>query len=546
MMLTLRGGVALLALLLTAALSPAVAWGEDDSTPVPTDAVAVEEAADTGAAEDAPAEDAPAEDAPAEDAPAEDAPAEDAPEVEEVTAAPRWFRGVFEVEGDAIYTRGRDDLDFSQYLRIFADPPKYPKLHLRGAVWLHQDVGSDRGKPNTLRDINDASSADVQARVLYLHADIDGMLGDQSVVRIGRQRIQEGVAYNRVDGLYAKKRIGQVESYAFIGARASIYRDTSDDLVLGGGVAYIPAPHTRIALDGYYAEESRYGVARNRHSFFLRRYSRPVAPEINDSRVTLSVWHNFGINTRAFARLGMLGGNVDELTLSLNGYVPRIDLLYNIDYRQLFDSTGDTTADLSPFYRVLGQYREHKTLLVGLHRPITQSVTLSLEGEIRDTENDDFYSGNRDYTRAGAILYVEDAFQGFDVTTSLEHWDVSGGQGTWTVTGEISRSWKRVDWRAGVDFVRYKDRVIEYDRNAALLDAALVAFVPGIYPGFSYLTQYRSTRVVDTRENVYSIYTGLDWTLREDQEIFAKVTFEEDDGPDSPYWRIRAGYRIRF
>ena len=468
------------------------------------------------------------------------------PEGEVAPKAPRWIRGTFEVEGDAVVSDSDRDLDFSQYLRFSADPPKYPRLHVRGSLWLHQDVSADSGKANTLRDINDASSSDVQARLLYLYADIDDALGDQSVLRIGRQRIQDGPTYNRIDGLYLKKRVNKVEGYAFLGARASVYRDTSDDLVLGGGLAFIPAPQTRIAIDGYYAEESRYGVSKTRPSLFLRRYSRPIAPEINDSRVTLSLWHNFGANTRVHARIGMRGSDLDELILSLNGYIPRLDLLYDIDYRQLFDSTGDTTSDLSRFYRVLGQYREHQTLYVGLHRPITKRITLSLEGEIRNAENDDFYSGNRDYTRVATVLSVKDIAKGFDVAASVEYWDVSGGEGTWTMTGEISRTWKNLEWRAGVDYVRYKDRVVEYDQNAAFLDAVVVALVPGLYPGFSYLTQYSATRVVDTRENVYSIFTDLEWTFRKDQAVFAKISYEEDDGPDSPYWRIRAGYRVRF
>lgn len=461
-------------------------------------------------------------------------------------ATARWYRGFFETEFDSVFTSGDDDVDLSQYLRIDMDPPKFPRLHIRGSLWLHEDLSSDSGKPNTLRDINDASSADVQARLLYLYADIEDVLGDQSVLRIGRHRIQEGAAYNRIDGLYVRKRVNQFEWYAFIGARASVYRNTTDDLVLGGGASYRPGPHTRIALDGYYAEENRYGVSRPSRRLFSFRYRRPIADEINDSKIVLSVWHNFGVNTRGYARLGMLGSNVDELTLSLNGYIPRIDLLYDINYRQLFDSTGDTTADLSPFYQVLGQYRKHKTLYIGLHRPITKRITLSLEGEVRDAENDDFYAGNRDYQRAGAVLFVEDLYKKVDVSTSVEYWNVSGGEGTWTITGEISRAWKDVEWRGGVDYVRYKDRVVEYDRRAALLDAALVAFVPGIYPGFSYLTFNNATRVVDTRENVYSIYSDLEWDFKEDQTVYAKISFEEDDGPDSPYWRIRAGYRIRF
>lgn len=553
--LRVRDGYSFAILLLLALAAPVTGWGEDLSG-APAAAITVSDAADADAAADTetPAETATGptaeEPAPAE-APAAvteaDAPAaETVPDGEQPTLVKRWYRGSFEAEVDGVSAGGDGDLDFSQYLRIDADPPQYPRLHLRGSLWLHQDLSSERGKSSALRDINDASSSDVQVKLLYLYADLDNVLGDNSVLRVGRQRIQEGAAYNRIDGLYLKKRQGQFEWYTFIGARASVYRDTSDDLVLGGGAAYLPTTHTRIALDGYYAEESRYGVSKSRPRFLQVGYNRPIASEINDSKVTLSVWHNFGMNTRAFARMGMLGSNLDEMALSLNGYIPRLDLLYDIDYRQLFDTVGDTTADLSPFYQILGQYREQQTLYIGLHRPLTKRVTLSLEGEFRNAKNDDFYSGNRDYVRLGTVLYVENAFKGFDLSTSVEYWDVSSGEGTWTLTGEISRKWEKVDWRAGVDFVRYKDRVVEYDRNAALLDAALVAFVPGVYPGFSYFTQANSTRVVDTRENVYSIFTDLDWSFSEGQNVFVKLSFEEDDGPDSPYWRVRAGYRIRF
>lgn len=536
-------------LLVALALIPFLSHGVARAAEEPTTTVEAQAPAETPAAESAPdaAAAAPAVEAPAE-APAEEAPAaeEAAATAEEGEAAPRWYRGTFESEVDSVITDGGSDLDFSQYLRLEADPPKKPKLHLRGALWLHQDLGSDDGKSSTLRDINDASSSDVQARLLYLYADFDDALGDQSVLRVGRQRIQEGALYNRIDGLFGKKRIGNVEMYAFLGARASVYRDTSDDLVLGGGLAYLPTPQTRIALDGYYAEESRYGLSTRQELRPFSGYYRYIASEINDSKVTLSLWHNFGPNTRFFGRIGMLGSDLEELSLSLNGYIPRLDVLYDVNYRQLFNTTGDTTADLSPFYQVLGQYREQQTFYLALHRPLTKKITVSLEGEVRNSENDDFYSGNRDYQRVGTVLDVDDVYKGFGFTTSLEYWNVSEGEGSWTVTGEINRTWKNLDWRAGVDFVRYKDRVIEYDQRAALVDAAVVAIFPGIYPGFSWFTQRNSTRILDTRENVYSIFTEVDWEFREDQSLYAKFSFEEDDGPDSPYWRTRAGYQIKF
>lgn len=526
---------------LWAMAAPCVA--EDVAAPVEAPKPSEVPAADVAPATEAPAEATPE---PGAEAPAVDTPTDETAAPEKAAVVPPWYRGMFEAEVDSLITDGGSDLDFSQYLRLEADPPKTPRLHLRGSLWLHQDLLSDDGKSSTIRDINDASSSDVQARLLYLYADIDDVFGDQSVLRIGRQRIQEGAAYNRIDGLYAKKRLGHFEWYAFLGARASVYRDTSDDLVLGGGTAWLPGSQTRIALDAYYAEESRYGVATRRDFTPLHGYSRSIASEINDNKVTLSLWHSFGVNTSIYGRIGTLGSQLDEMTLSLNGYIPRLNLLYDLDYRQLFNTTGDTTADLSPFYQILGQYREQQTLYLALHRPINKKITVSLEGEVRNSKNDDFYSGNRDYFRLATILDVQDLYKGFGVTTSVEYWDVSNGEGTWTLTGEINRKWANFEWRAGIDYVRYKDRVIEYDRRAALADAAVVAFVPGIYPGFSWFTQRNSTRVVETRENVYSIFTEVNWEFRKDQTIFAKFSFEEDDGPDSPYWHTRAGYRIRF
>jgi hypothetical protein len=51
---------------------------------------------------------------------------------------------------------------------------------------------------------------------------------------------------------------------------------------------------------------------------------------------------------------------------------------------------------------------------------------------------------------------------------------------------------------------------------------------------------------VETHENIYSVYMRGKWTLRENQDLNVGVTYETDDGPDSPYWRIKAQYAIRF
>jgi hypothetical protein len=49
-----------------------------------------------------------------------------------------------------------------------------------------------------------------------------------------------------------------------------------------------------------------------------------------------------------------------------------------------------------------------------------------------------------------------------------------------------------------------------------------------------------------TRENVWAVYTDWRWHIQEDQEAFIDVSYERDDSDDSPYWRVRGGYTIRF
>jgi hypothetical protein len=462
---------------------------------------------------------------------------------------PHWIRGTFESELDAIIVRGGEDFDFSHYLRLDVDPPEHPRIHIRVAGWLQYDLGSDASTYSVLRDINDTSDSDLRARLSYLYVDFDDVWGD-SVLRLGRQRIREGIAYNRIDGIYFRKRASQWEWYVFGGARASLYWDTHDDLALGGGVSYRPNPRTRIAVDGYYGEDSRsHGdVVRPRAivSFLGLPYPRAVDKDIDDSLLAVSAWHSFSANHRAFARIGWRKDELQELILNLNGYIAKLDVLYDVGYEQSFDTIGDSVNDISRYYRVLGGYSEYQRLHAMVHRPLTERTTLSLEAEIHEAESNGPWTSNRDYQRVGATLYVEDVRPQLDAAATLEYWNVEGGEGSWTLTGEVSREWEKVDLTTGIDYVRYKDRIIEYNFDFHVFDRLATAIIPGLYPGYSPIVAQLSTRVVDTRENVYSLFTDVDWAFRENQELYTRFSYESDDGPESPYWRIRLGYRLWF
>ncbi|NIA13973.1 MAG: hypothetical protein GWP08_07820, partial [Nitrospiraceae bacterium] len=401
-----------------------------------------------------------------------------------------------------------------------------------------------------LRDLNDASGADVRVRPLYLYVEVDDLWGD-STLRLGRQRIVEGAAYNRIDGLYFKQRHLVWDWYVFGGARATIYDDALSDLVLGGGVSYRPGRGTRLSLDAYYGEERRGGSDEVRRPFWYDllglSFPRRVDEDLDDWLVSLSVWQEVTPHLRVFGRLDLQDGSANELLLTATGYVPPWDLTYELSYRSQLNSLGDRVNDLTGFYRTLGVYEEYDNFLIALHKALSEKVAVSVEAEFHDAENDYWESANRDYNRYALIVSAQPLVKNVGATVALEKWDVGDGEGTWAVTGELTKSWDSVALTVGADYERYEDRITYY--NAPLLPLTRLArsIIPGLYPGgYMPAVQIFDQWVVHTHEDIHSVYAKLRWNVCPDHEATAGITYEEDDGPDSPYWRVQAGYSIRF
>lgn len=581
-----------LRLFLAAALMSTVAWGVGGVAGAqaadPAQAEAPPAAAETAPTPEAPA--APAETAPTPEAPATGAvptapetEADEQPEAapepkveaeppssaagtegqvagetesepeETQPAAGRWIRGSFDAGFDGTWSDGGSDIDFDQTLRLRLDPPQYPRLHVRGAVRLEEDLDSDDYYESELRDFDDTTDSDVRANLLHLYVDIDDLWGD-SVLRLGRQRIAESPLYNRVDGLYFKQRLPGWEWYVFGGARASNYYDTHEDAVLGAGVAVQVTPVTRVALDAFYGDEDRDEDIRVRplYRLFDLQFPRRVEENIDNNYVSLSVWQWFTPNISFFGRLGVQDGNLDDLVLSVNGQYEPWDVSYEATYRGQLDENGDQVNDLTSYYRILGEYEEYNDLLVAVHKPLNEVYTVSLEGQWHNSSaGGDETWANRDFQRYALILSADELVPTVDASVALEYWDVDQGESTWAVTGEVSKTWERLELILGADYERYEDRVIEYNPWVFIGSqglSALAPFVglPPLGPGYNPIVYLFDTRAVEMHENIYSLYGKVEYELAEDQELALKVTFEEDDGPESPYWRVQAGYTINF
>ncbi len=486
---------------------------------------------------------------------AENPAAAPAPEKKDAAAAGEtkpWYRGSFRAGVDGIFARGGDmNLDLNESLQFQIDPPQYDKLHLRGSFWMQENLDSNSSDSNELRSINDSFQSDVRAQVQYLYLDVDDLWMD-SVLRIGRQRIMEGAAYNRIDGVYFKQRLKLWDWYTFAGTRATFYGDNFKNPVVGGGVSVSPFKTTKIALDTYYGHEDRpVEHVRSIHgpiaALLYSLTDEDTKEEVNDVSVALSVWQTVCPNLTLFGRFNWLADGGNELTLNATGYVPLPwDITYEATYRRQFNSVGDRMNDLTGYYRLLGKYEAYDDYFLALHRPLTKQITLSLEGELHDSHEKGW--SNRDYQRFAMILSGDKLFKPvlLDAKIGLERWNVSGGEGTWAVVGEVGRRWKTVQVAVGSDFQRYEDRITSYNQPLKGLDVLRVWFAPGALQGYNPLMLFYDHYTVQMHQNIYTVYAKSKWSITKNQDLNAKLTFEEDDGPHSPYWRVQADYTIRF
>ncbi len=470
---------------------------------------------------------------------------------EESGKSGKWFRGSMRAGFDGIWSRGDRDIELDQYLQFRIDPPEHERLHLRGAVWMIEKIDPPSSRRSGLRDLNDTFSQRVLTRVSSLHLDVDDLWGD-STLRLGRQRISEGAAYNRIDGIYFKQRRDVWDWYVFGGTRATFYGDNFDDPVYGAGFSVTPSGRTKVAVDIYGGRERQYTGRRLMlrspvGALYHHITRRDRARKVDTVAVSLSLWHTVNESLSLFGRVNWYDDRGEELLLNASGHLPSLlDITYDITYRRQFNAIGDRTSDITGFYRLMGVYEGYDNLFMAVYRPITEKSMISLETELHWTRAGNW--ANRDYQRYAVHLLGEKLFgnAALDARVGLERWNVSRGGGSWALVGEIGRRWDRVQVALGADYQRYKDRVTEYNKPLIGLDMARVWFAPGILQGYNPLMLIFSDYTVEMQENIYTVYVKARWDIKENQELAARISWEDGDGPNTPHWRIQADYTYRF
>ena len=502
-----------------------------------------------------------ANEAPAQDATEESVAAaaeDDAAAAEEVKGANdlrSWFSGELRAGFDGEWANSYKDVDLDQSLRLNIDPPQWERLHLRSWFWIQEDLDSSHRRGNVLNGISDSYSSDTTAHIRSLYLEVDDIWGD-STLRLGRQRITDGLAFNRIDGVYFKKRMARWDWYAFGGWRASLYDEAHDDTAFGGGASVRLTDSTRVALDFYQADEERCNRELHRRGqgifwdLLNPRYCRRSGLSASDSVVSASVWQDVTPNLRVSGRFEWHDGDADELMLRATGYISSWDLLYEATYRGLFNTAKDRVSDRTAFYRVLDQRQEYDDFLVAVHKPLTKKIVLSLEGQFHEVESGEWPWTNRDYRRFGASLDTNDLLWDLDTGLAVEFWDVDGRDGAWSVSGEVTKAWESLRLTVGAGYDRYTDEYTVYNPWPDRIATGRRILTGNSGFGWAAYTPFWITLLdestVEVNDDIYWVDAACTRAFGNNQEVSLRVMFEHDDTSESPYWQVRANYSLRF
>ena len=458
-----------------------------------------------------------------------------------------WFSGYERISLETRHNTRDSDIFLDHTLRLTVQPPTHPNVRLQVGTWTIADLDGHESSTSSISTLHNTFGASVQVRLLHLYLEADDLIGD-STLRIGRQRIFESPAYNRVDGVYFSRRMAGWSYYVFAGARASLYDGDHDDLTAGGGVAIDVTRRTRVAIDVFYGEEDRdTDVYRGFVAGLLgRAFPRRVKSEFDSRMVSLTVDHQWAPQHHLYGRYTLFDGQSDEVVLTATGVLADREIVYDLTFRRRDNSLADRANDVTGYYRILGEQDEFNEVYAAVYIPLNKRFTLGLDAQVRETSSDKDAWSNRDFQRFAATLDIHDIRPGLDASVSASWWNVEGDEGSFALTGDITKEWEKWELTVGVDFERWEDRIVEYRPYA--LPATRVA---GIFSPFIRSTQYLiaglfDTEVVETHENVYTGYAHAEYDLKKNQTLTFDISVQEDDGPDSPYWRLEAAYRLTF
>jgi hypothetical protein len=417
-----------------------------------------------------------------------------------------WISGDLELGLNAARSDRDSDLELNQLLRLKIDSPENERLHVRSTVWTTEDLDGRESSSSAFHTLNDTSDAFVTTRVLSLYLELEGEHND-SRLRLGRQRILDSVAANRIDGLYFKAGQNKWNYYAFLGARASTYENSHEDISIGAGLSWVPARGTRLALDVFFGDDER------------RRFG---SDEIEATLTSLSLRHSINMYHNLFGKATWYESDLDEFQLTTQGVFQEDSLFYTLTYRKRVSTLSERPTDFPQFFSVVGELNGYEDVQGIVSITLGQRFEMGFEVQVHDADDDMLETGNRDFQRYGLSLDVSKLAKHYDARVIFEFWDAEDRESEKTISADVSRQWLHTKMTLGVDYDRFQDRIIQFDP----LD-------PDAF-------------FIQSTDDIYSVFIRYEHEFNEQHSVRIRGSWEEDNTSDAPYWRLRTQYTYRF
>lgn len=356
-----------------------------------------------------------------------------------------------------------EDHDLSTLLSLQIGNPKEHSLTGHFLGWANADLDGRSSANDAFRDINDAYSKDVTARLYEAYGEFH-RIDEFDVVRLGRQPLYETPEFVTFDGLRLETRPHGEKSWRF-GAYGGVpvhhfESSSGGDAVLGAYVDLRPWQGGRTRLDYMYLEDDT-RLADHQNDLFGAQ-----------------IWQSLGTKLRLEGGYTALEGDSRDVRARASWFEVEEDLVLRLSFYELFETQRALVTEFDPFFDSLREHFPFYELQALVAKGFAERYRTELGGQVRRLrEREDEGQFNREFERYFARFVVEDLVVD-DLTLGLtgEVYDAGAGRfSSWSA--DLEREWN-ARWKTaiGTYYALYRFDIFELrernDVRVYFLDAA--------------------------------------------------------------------------
>jgi hypothetical protein len=338
---------------------------------------------------------------------------------------------------------GSDDHDLSSTLALHIGDERRHSVTGHVLAWANGRLDGRSDSDDAFRDINDAYSKDLQARLYEAYADLHG-IDELDAFRLGRQPLYDTPEYVTFDGVRLESNAHGEHGWrlgAYGGVPVHHFESSpSGDSVVGTYVEARPWAGGRARLDYMYLEdEQRLGEARN--DLFGAR-----------------LWQVLGTRLRLEGAFSALEGESRDVLGRATWLDPETDLVVRASYYELLETQGFLVHEFDPFFDALFEYHPyfevHGLVSKGFRERYRAELGLQLR-RLKEAQDEGRF--NHEFDRYFARFIVEDFLTDALILALTADLYDAGGDDYSTLSADLEREWnERWNTAIGTFYALYR------------------------------------------------------------------------------------------